>query len=112
MSKKPKQRSAAPGANFAPGVQLPPGVTVEKANTFTPDVTQSLNDAKRHGRYFIAVVQQVDDSGGLTINAARSSDFNSDFLLRGWQEVARKIIDGSLSGVSLVAGADTDEKGG
>jgi hypothetical protein len=87
-----------------PGVELPATMSVETRHPLPPDVSRAIELAKRDGGFFIAVVRQVGENGELEMNCCRDAAFNPDHLMRGWQEVARKIVDGSLAGTPIVPG--------
>ncbi len=97
------------GVATPPGQQLPAGVVVKADKPLPVEILQAIETAKRGGKYFIAIVQVVNDKGELRMDAHRSDEFDPDYLMRGWQEVARKIVDGSLAGVPI---APPDAKGG
>lgn len=107
MAKKDGAKSRRP-AGLAPDLDLPQGIKVEVRESFPPNLDASISQARTDGRYFIAVVRQVNDSGELSIETARAQSFNPDFLMRGWHEVAKKIVDGTLAGRPLVDGSNLE----
>lgn len=100
--------TSADPASFPTGFQLPANTKVERATPpLPPDVTAEIEKARKCGKFFIAIVRETSDDGDLEVFTSRVG-MNSDFLLRGWQEVCSKIIDGTLAGKPIVPG----EKGG
>jgi hypothetical protein len=87
--------------SLAPGMAVPSGITIQEAAApFPPDLADKLQKARKGGKYFIAVVCETGENGGIDVHASRVG-MNPDFLLRGWHGVARMILDGSLAGVEI-----------
>ena len=94
------------GGESPTGFQLPQSVKFavnQAAPPLPPDVAAALEKARKSGRYFVAVIHESDDDGGLESFCSRVG-LNPDYLLRAWQEVARPIIDGSLAGNPIAGG--------
>jgi hypothetical protein len=77
---------------------MPTPMAVEVKHSLPPDVAAALEAAKKDGAYFIVVARQVSDNGDLEINSCREAAFNADYMLRVWQDVGGKIVNGELAG--------------
>ena len=97
--KKAEKRTEKPSRlELPPGVSMPTPMAVEVKHSLPPDVAAALEAAKKDGAYFIVVARQVDDEGRLEINSCREAGFNADYMLRAWQDVGGKIMNGELAG--------------
>lgn len=103
----PPRKNDQGAAQFPTGFQLPQSVVAvnQAVPPLPPDVAAALEKARKSGRYFVAVVYESDDNGGLESFCSRVG-LNADYLMRAWQEVARPIIDGTLSGNPITSGKD------
>lgn len=94
------------GGESPTGFQLPQGVKFavnQAVPPLPPDVAAALEKARKSGRYFVAIVHETDDKGGLESFCSRVG-LNADYLLRAWQDIARPIVDGSLAGNPIAGG--------